>query len=42
LSDLLSGKRRPGVILAADDVDLLVARVTTRDPRDDFDGSLGD
>jgi len=41
-SDLLSGKRRPGVILATDDVDLLVARVTTRDPRDDFDVSLGD
>ena len=39
--DLLSGKRRPGVVLAADDVDLLVARVTTHDPRDEFDVSLG-
>jgi len=41
-SDLLSGKRRPGVVLAADGVDLLVARVTTRDSRNDFDVSLGD
>ena len=39
-SDLQGQKRRPGLVLIAGDVDLLVARVTTRTPRDDSDVSL--
>lgn len=41
-SDLSSGKRRPGVVLASDDADLLIARLTTQEPRDEFDVSLAD
>ena len=33
-------KRRPGVVLAIDSTDLLLARITTHEPRDQFDVSL--
>jgi mRNA interferase MazF len=33
-------KRRPGVVLAIDSNDLLLARITTHEPRDLFDVSL--
>jgi hypothetical protein len=33
-------KRRPGVVLAGDASDLLLARITTHEPRDSFDVQL--
>ena len=39
-SDLQTHKRRPGLVLVSGDVDLLVARVTTRPPRDPSDVAL--
>lgn len=39
-SDLQTHKRRPGLVLIGEDVDLLVARVTTRPPRDPSDVPL--
>ncbi len=36
-SDLQTRKRRPGLVLVAGDVDLLIARMTTRPPRDPSD-----
>jgi mRNA interferase MazF len=39
-SDLQTHKRRPGLVLVSGDVDLLVARVTTRPPRDPSDIAL--
>lgn len=35
-----SRKRRPGVVFAIDSNDLLLARITTHEPRDQFDVSL--
>ena len=37
-----AGKRRPGVVLAGDTSDLLLARITTHEPRDSFDVQLDD
>lgn len=39
-SDLQERKRRPGLVLAADDKDVLVARVTSHAPRDTSDVAL--
>ena len=39
-SDLQARKRRPGLVLAAGDLDLVVARITTHPPRDPADVSL--
>ena len=39
-SDFQAHKRRPGLVLACRDVDLLVARVTTHPPRDTSDVAL--
>ena len=39
-TDMQGRKRRPGVVLAIDSTDLLLARITTREPRDQFDVSL--
>jgi mRNA interferase MazF len=36
-SDLQGRKRRPGLVLAADESDVLLARITTRSPRDPGD-----
>jgi mRNA interferase MazF len=38
--DLLTRKRRPGLVLVGGDVDLLVARITTHPPRDSSDVAL--
>lgn len=39
-TDMQGRKRRPGVVLAIDSNDLLLARITTHDPRDPFDVPL--
>jgi mRNA interferase MazF len=39
-SDLQASKRRPGLVLAGGDDDLLVARLTTSPPRDGSDVAL--
>ena len=39
-TDMQGRKRRPGVVLAIDSTDLLLARITTHEPRDQFDVSL--
>ncbi len=39
-SDIQKNKRRPGVVLLHDESDLLIARLTTHPPRDEFDLSL--
>jgi hypothetical protein len=39
-TDMQGRKRRPGVVLAIDSTDLLLARITTHVPRDQFDVSL--
>jgi mRNA interferase MazF len=39
-SDLQNRKRRPGLVLVSGDVDLLVARLTTRPPREASDVAL--
>ena len=39
-SDLQGQKRRPGLVLAADDHDVLLARLTTHPPRDSSDVAL--
>jgi mRNA interferase MazF len=39
-SDLLGRKRRPGLVLVVDDSDAVLARLTTRPPRDDRDTAL--
>jgi len=39
-TDMQGRKRRPGVVLAIDLNDLLLARITTHEPRDPFDVSL--
>ena len=36
-TDMQGRKRRPGVVLAIDSTDLLLARITTHEPRDQFD-----
>jgi hypothetical protein len=36
-TDMQGRKRRPGVVLAGDTSDLLLARITTHEPRDSFD-----
>jgi len=41
-TDMQGRKRRPGVVLAIDLNDLLLARITTHEPRDPFDVSLED
>ena len=41
-TDMQGRKRRPGVVLAIDSNDLLLARITTHEPRDPFDVSLED
>jgi mRNA interferase MazF len=41
-TDMQGRKRRPGVVLAVDSNDLLLARITTHEPRDPFDVSLED
>jgi mRNA interferase MazF len=41
-TDMQGRKRRPGVVLAQDTNDLLLARVTTHIPRDSFDVPLVD
>ena len=39
-SDLQGQKRRPGLVLVADDQDVLLARLTTHPPRDTSDVPL--
>ena len=39
-TDMQGRKRRPGVVLAIDSSDLLLARITTHEPRDPFDVPL--
>jgi mRNA interferase MazF len=39
-SDFRERKRRPGLVLAVDDHDALLARLTTHPPRDDRDTAL--
>jgi len=39
-TDMQGRKRRPGVVLAVDASDILLARVTTHEPRDTFDVPL--
>ena len=39
-TDMQGRKRRPGVVLAIDSTDLLLARITTHEPRDQFDVPL--
>ena len=39
-TDMQGRKRRPGVVLAIDSNDLLLARITTHEPRDPFDVPL--
>jgi hypothetical protein len=41
-TDMQGRKRRPGVVLAGDASDLLLARITTHEPRDSFDVQLND
>jgi mRNA interferase MazF len=41
-TDMQGRKRRPGVVLAGDTSDLLLARITTHEPRDSFDVQLDD
>jgi len=41
-TDMRGRKRRPGVVLASDTNDVLLARLTTHDPRDPFDVRLED
>lgn len=41
-TDMLGRKRRPGVVLAADASDILLARITTHEPRDSFDVRIDD
>ena len=41
-SDFQGRKRRPGLVLSADDEDLLLARITTRPPRDSGDIALAE
>lgn len=41
-TDMLGRKRRPGVVLAGDASDVLLARITTHEPRDSFDVLLVD
>ncbi len=41
-TDMQGRKRRPGVVLAGDASDLLLARITTHEPRDSFDVQLDD
>jgi mRNA interferase MazF len=41
-TDMQGRKRRPGVVLAIDSSDLLLARITTHEPRDPFDVPLDD
>ena len=36
-SDLQGRKKRPGLVLAFDETDVLLARITTRQPRDSGD-----
>lgn len=39
-TDMQGRKRRPGMVLAGDSSDLLLARITTHEPRDAFDVPL--
>ena len=41
-TDMQGRKRRPGVVLACDASDLLLARITTHEPRDQFDVRIDD
>lgn len=41
-TDMQGRKRRPGVVLAGDATDFLLARITTHEPRDSFDLRLDD
>ncbi|MFM8804932.1 MAG: type II toxin-antitoxin system PemK/MazF family toxin [Planctomycetia bacterium] len=41
-TDMQGRKRRPGIVLAGDSSDLLLARITTHEPRDAFDVPLED
>lgn len=41
-TDMQGRKRRPGVVLAGDASDFLLARITTHEPRDQFDVRLDD
>jgi hypothetical protein len=41
-TDMQGRKRRPGVVLAGDASDLLLARITSHEPRDSFDVQLDD
>lgn len=41
-TDMQGRKRRPGIVLAGDVSDVLLARITTHEPRDSSDVPLGD
>lgn len=41
-TDMQGRKRRPGLVLAGDANDLLVARITTHEPRDSFEVRIED
>ncbi|MEX1077074.1 MAG: type II toxin-antitoxin system PemK/MazF family toxin [Pirellulales bacterium] len=41
-ADMQGRKRRPGLVLASDPNDLLLARITTQQPRNEFDVPLAD
>ena len=41
-TDTQGRKRRPGLVLAVDANDLLLSRITTHEPRDQFDVRLDD
>jgi len=41
-TDMQGRKRRPGIVLAGDASDFLLARITTHEPRDPFDVRLED
>jgi mRNA interferase MazF len=41
-TDMQGRKRRPGLVLASDANDLLLARITTQQPRNEFDVPLTD
>ena len=41
-TDMQGRKRRPGIVLAGDSSDFLLARITTHEPRDPFDVRLED
>ncbi len=41
-TDMQGPKRRPGIVLAGDASDFLLARITTHEPRDPFDVRLED